>query len=53
MEDEKNHEDKTDSAFAPAPLDVESLMNEVLNEEAGRGDLSDREKTNSVSDRSS
>ena len=40
----KNHEDKTDSAFAPAPLAVERLMNEVLSEEAGRGDLSDGEK---------
>lgn len=44
---------KTDSAFIPVPLAVERLMNEVLSEEAGGGDLSNGEKTNSVSGRSS
>lgn len=52
LENEKNHEDKTDSAFVPAVLAVERLMNEVLSEEAGRGDLSDGGKTNSASGRS-
>lgn len=50
---EKNHEDKTNSALVPVPLAAERLMNEVLSEEAGRSDLSDGEKTNSVSGRSS
>lgn len=50
---EKNHEDKTNSALVPVPLAAERLMNEVLSEEAGRGDLSDGEKTNRVSGRSS
>lgn len=53
MKKKRNHEDKTNSAFVPAPLAVERLMNEVLSEEAGRSDLSDGEKTNSISRRSS
>lgn len=45
--------DKKDSAFAPVALAVERLMNEVLREEAERGELSDGAKTNSISGRSS
>lgn len=50
---EKNHEDETNSALVPVPLAAERLMNEVLSKEAVRGDLSDGEKTNRVSGRSS
>lgn len=53
MEERKNHADKTDPAFVPAPLAVERLMNEVLSEEAERGDLSHGAKPNNISGRSS
>lgn len=52
LQDGKTHEDKTNSALVPEPLAAERLMNEVPSEEAGRGDLSDGEKTNNVLGRS-